>query len=575
MEQRLNRSQVSWVTFFPILRPAINAPGAALPLYGRLFSPLREAYGAVKRVGVSLGADVVLAFGNHRLDIGRRELRRCGELVDLEPKAFDLLAYLVLNRDRVVSKDDMLRAVWDGRIVSESALTTRINAVRQAVGDDGTAQRLVRTFIRKGIRFIGEVTELADDVFANGAAPDRLPRSEKPSLVVLPFKNVTGDPEQEYFVYGMVEEITTAIARFSRLFVIARNSRLTNKGRAGDVNQVARKLGVRYLLEGSVRKSGRRVRIAGQLIDSATGVQIWAERFDGTLDDVFDLQDRVASGVAGAIEPKLWLAEIERAGRKPTESLDAYDFYLRAQAQVFKRTEQSMAESVRLSRKALELDPGYALAMARLGLSQMMRYQRHWIPAAGREVEEGIRMARQAIAAGGDDPLVLDFAGLTLSVLAGDNDAALSALDHAIMLNPNFALAFGHRALVLAYLNQPEEAISSVEQAIRLSPFDPGMFSFCATLGVAHLAAGRYDVALRWAEEALRENCGMPALRLKLSLCGHLGRVDEAAECVRRLKEADVTPTVAYLMSAVGKGAAVALVARLAEGLRKAGVPEE
>jgi len=525
--------------------------------------------------GSFLGADVVLAFGDHRLDIGRRELRRRGELVGLEPKAFDLLVFLVLNRDRVVSKDDMLGAVWDGRIVSESALTTRINAVRHAVGDDGTAQRLVRTFVRKGIRFIGEVTEVADDVFVNGAAPDPLPRSEKPSLVVLPFKNVTGDPEQEYFVYGMVEEITTAIARFSRLFVIARNSRLTNKGRAGDVNQVARKLGVRYLLEGSVRKSGRRVRIAGQLIDSATGVQIWAERFDGTLDDVFDLQDRVASGVAGAIEPKLWLAEIERAGRKPTESLDAYDLYLRAQAQVFKRTEQGMAESVRLARKALELDPGYALAMARLGLSQMMRFQRHWIAAAGREVEEGIRMARKAIAAGGDDPLVLDFAGLTLSVLAGDNDAALSALDHAIALNPNFALAFGHRALVLAYLNQHVEAISAVEQAIRLSPFDPGMFSFCTTLGVAHFAAGRYEAALRWAEEALRENCGMPALRLKLSLCGHLGRVDEAAACIRRFKESGDEPTIAYLMSGIGKGAAVALVAHWSEGLRKAGVPEE
>ena len=501
-------------------------------------------------------------------------MRRRGERVALEPKAFDLLAFLVMNRDRVVSKDDMLRAVWDGRIVSDSALTTRINAVRHAVGDDGTAQELVRTFVRKGVRFIGEVTEVADDIFATGAAPDPLPRSAMPSLVVMPFRNVTGDPEQEYFVYGMVEEITTAIARFSRLVVIAGNSRLTYEGRAGRINQAARKLGVRYVLEGSVRKFGRRVRITGQLIDSASGVQIWAERFDGTLDDVFDLQDRVASGVAGAIEPRLLLAEIERAGRKPTESLDAYDFYLRAQAQVFKRTQQSMAESVRLARRALELDPGYALAMARLGLSQMMRYQRHWIPAAGREVEEGIRMARQAIAAAGGDPLVLDFAGLTLSVLAGDNDAALSALDHAIVRNPNFALAFGHRALVLAYLNQPEEAISSVEQAIRLSPFDPGMFSFCATLGVAHFAAGRYEAALRWAEEALRENCGMPALRLKLSLCGHLGRVDEAAECVRRFRESDEEPTIAHLMSGVGKGAAAVLIARMAEGLRKACVPE-
>jgi TolB-like protein len=517
---------------------------------------------------------VILAFGDHRLDIARRELRRRGELVDLEPKAFDLLAFLVLNRDRVVSKDDMLRAVWQGRIVSESALTTRINAVRRAVSDDGVAQRVVRTFIRKGVRFVGEVTEIADDrECAADAEPVVRPRSEKPSLAVLPFENLTGDPEQGYFVDGMVEDITTAIARFPWLFVIARNARLAFKGRAGDVKQVARDMGVRYLLEGSVRKAGNRVRIAGQLIDSVTGAHIWAERFDGTLDDVFGFQDRVAAGVAGAIEPKLRLAEIERAGRKPTANLDAYDLCLRAQAQVYKRTEQSMAESVRLARRALELDRSYAPAMARLGLSQMMRYQRHWIPAAGSEVEEGIRMARQAIAAGGDDPLVLDFAGLTLSVLAGDNDAALSALDQAIVLNPNFALAFGHRALVLAYLNQPEEAISSAEQAIRLSPFDPGMFSFCATLGVAHFAAHRYEVALRWAEEALRENCGTPALRLKLSLCGYLDRAEEAADCILRFKAAGAEVTVAYLMSTVGKGAATALVAHLAEGLRKAGVP--
>jgi TolB-like protein len=517
---------------------------------------------------------VVLAFGDHRLDIGRRELRRHGELVELEPKAFDLLAFLVLNRDRVVSKDDLIDAVWGGRIVSESALTTRINAVRRSLGDDGARQQLVRTFIGKGVRFIGEVSELADERGSNAAASGPPLLLQKPSLAILPFENLTGDREQEYFVDGMVEEITTAIARLPWILVIARHSSLAYKGTAVDINQAARDLGVRYVLEGSVRKAGSRVRITGQLIDAATGVHLWAERFEGPLDNVFDLQDAVASGVAGAIEPRLRIAEIERARRKPTESLDAYDLYLRAQAEVNRRTEASLAQSVLLARRALTLDRGYAPAMARLALSQMMRYQRHWIPAVGPEVDEGIRMARQAIAADGHDPLVLDFAGLTLSVLAGDNDAALSALDRAIVLSPNFALAFGHRALVLAYLNQPEKAISSAEQAIRLSPSDPGMFSFCATLGVAHLAAGRYEAALRWTEEALRENCGMPALRLKLSLCGHLGRNDEAAECLGKLEEFGSEPTIACLLRGVGKGAAPALIARLLDGLRRAGIPE-
>ena len=505
-----------------------------------------------------------LAFGQYRLEIERRELRRGAELIELEPKAFDLLAFLVQHRNRVVSKDDLLQAVWHGRIVSESALTTRLNAVRRAIGDDGSAQRLIRTFTRKGIRFVGEVTEIADR-----ALPD------KPSIAVLPFQNMSGDPEQEYFADGMVEEITTAIARCPWLFVIARNSSFRYKGKPIDVNQTARELGVRYVLEGSVRKAGNRVRIAGQLIDSTTGAHVWVDRFEGTLDDIFELQDRVASGVVGAIEPRLRRAEAERAVRKPTASLDAYDLYWRAQAQAYKRTRESLAESIRLARLALELDPAYGPAMSRIALSRGMQRQRNWIPPSGLEAEEGIAMARQAIAAAGDDPWVLDFAGLALAQLAGDNDAALSALDRAIVLNPNFALAFGHRAVVLSYLNRPDEAIRSAHQAIRLSPLDPAIFSFYQALARAELAAGRYEAGLSWAEAALRENGGMPALRLKLSLCGYLGRHEEARACLSRVGEFHCEPTIAGIMRAVPKGVVPELAARVAEGLRKAGLPEE
>jgi TolB-like protein len=507
---------------------------------------------------------VGLAFGQYRLEIERRELRCGAELIELEPKAFDLLAFLVQHRNRVVSKDDLLQAVWHGRIVSESALTTRLNAVRRALGDDGSAQRLIRTFTRKGIRFVGEVTEIADR-----ALPD------KPSIAVLPFQNMSGDPEQEYFADGMVEEITTAIARCPWLFVIARNSSFRYKGKPIDVNQTARELGVRYVLEGSVRKAGNRVRIAGQLIDSTTGAHVWVDRFEGTLDDIFELQDRVASGVVGAIEPRLRRAEAERAVRKPTASLDAYDLYWRAQAQAYKRTCESLAESIRLASLALELDPAYGPAMSRIALSRGMQRQRNWIPPSGLEAEEGIAMARQAIAAAGDDPWVLDFAGLALAQLAGDNDAALSALDRAIVLNPNFALAFGHRAVVLSYLNRPDEAIRSAHQAIRLSPLDPAIFSFYQALARAELAAGRYEAGLSWAEAALRENGGMPALRLKLSLCGYLGRHEEARACLSRVGEFHCEPTIAGIMRAVPKGVVPELAARVAEGLRKAGLPEE
>src|SRR5262245_30995650 len=276
-------------------------------------------------------------FEDHVLDVDRRELRRGAQRVALEPQVFDLLVYLVRNRDRVVSKDDLIEGVWDGRIVSESTLTSRITAARKAVGDNGNEQRLIRTVPRKGIRFVGDAREAQMSAAkpgspaaigdAKGAPTLALP--DKPSIAVLPFQNLSGDPEQEYLADGVVEDIIMALSRMRWLFVIARNSSFTYKGQAVDVRQVGRELGVRYVLEGSVRKAASRVRIAGQLIDAATGTTLWADRFEGALEDIFDLQDQVATSVVGAIAPTLERAEIERAKRKPTESLDAYEHYVR------------------------------------------------------------------------------------------------------------------------------------------------------------------------------------------------------------------------------------------------------
>jgi adenylate cyclase len=404
-----------------------------------------------------------------------------------------------------------------------------------------------------------------------------LPLPDKPSLAVLPFQNMSGDPEQEYFADGMVEEITTAISRFPWLSVIARNSSFTYKGKAVDVRQVARELGVRYVLEGSVRKAGTRVRITGQLIDAATGAHLWADRFDGSLDDIFDLQDEVASRVVGVIEPRLRRIESDRVSRKPTESLDAYDLYLRALAQIYKRTEESVADSIRLCRRALELDPAFALAMARIAGSRQLQMNQHWIPEAGAEVEEGVHLARQALAVARDNSEVLRLAGFVLSGMAGESETALAALDRAIELNPNYAYAYAQRGIVLAYLNRPDEAIIAAERAIRLSPNDPtGLFSSYLALGLAHLFAGRYEEALSWADRAFGSvrNAGLPALRQKLSLCGHLGRREAASECLQRLREIIPEPSVAIVMRNVVKGMSPELAARIAEGLRKAGLPE-
>jgi TolB-like protein len=512
-------------------------------------------------------ADILL-FDGFRLDrhgLFRLHPQRIAEPVPLGARALELLRLLAQHSGEIVSKDELIAVAWLGSAVEESNLTVQISALRRVLNINRGSY--IQTVPSRGYRFIKQVSRSSmEPAVADG---------EKPSIAVLPFQNMSGDPEQEYFADGLVEEIITAIARCPGLFVIARNSSYAYKGKSIDLKQVAQELGVRYVLEGSVRKAGNRLRIAGQLIDSATGAHVWADRFDGTLDDIFEFQDRVASGVVGAIEPRLRRVEAERAIRKPTARLDAYDLYWRAQAHAYKRTCESLEESIRLARLALDIDPAYGAAMSRIALSRGMQRQRNWIPPACPEVEEGIAMARRAIAAAADDPWVLDFAGLALAQLAGDNDAALSALDRAIDLNPNFALAFGHRAVVLSYLNRPDEAIRSAHQAIRLSPFDPATFSFHQALARAELAAGRYEAGLTWAEAALRENGGMPALRLKLSLCGHLGRLEEARRCLNRVSEFHCEPTIAGIMRALPKGVVPELAARVTEGLRRAGVPEE
>ena len=296
-----------------------------------------------------------------------------------------------------------------------------------------------------------------------------LPIPDKPSLVVLPFQNMSGDPEQEYFADGMVEEITTAISRLPWLFVIARNSAFTYKGRAVDVKQVARELGVRYVLEGSVRKAGQRVRIAGQLIDTTTGSHIWADRFDGALDDIFDLQDRVASAVAGAIEPKLRLSEIERAARKPTDSLGAYDLYLRALPQSYSYGEASFAAAVALLRQALAIDPDYAPAAALLGFCRTQQQAQGWGALWDADLAESVRLARQALKAARDDAETLWHSAWVLFRFAGETALAQAVLDRAVTLNPNVAMAWVAKGWVHALRDQPEQAIDAVERGLRLT----------------------------------------------------------------------------------------------------------
>jgi TolB-like protein len=362
------------------------------------------------------GSEAVLrfVFENHVLDLERRELRRGPALVRLDPQVFDLLIYLIENRHRVVSKDDMLAAVWAGRIVSESTLASRINAARNAIGDDGKSQNLIRTAPRKGFRFVGDVrVELGEHVstpigLAKDSATESLPASplsDRPAIAVLPFTNMSGDPEQEYFSDGISEDIVTALSKLRWFFVIARNSSFAYKGKSASLRQIGEELGVRYLVEGSVRKIGGRVRITAQLNDVATGSQLWAERYDRNLADVFAVQDEITDAIVVAIEPQIFVAENFRARRKPPDSLDAWDLVMRALSHLWRMTREDNSAAQALLERAIAIDPHYAQALAVLAFSHTFGIYMGWedraISAPASE-----RAALAAIRADSEDPWV-------------------------------------------------------------------------------------------------------------------------------------------------------------------------
>jgi TolB-like protein len=406
------------------------------------------------------------------------------------------------------------------------------------------------------------------------AAAPALALPDKPSIAVLPFQNMSGDPEQEYFADGMVEEIITALSRIRWLFVIARNSSFTYKGRAVDVKQVGRELGVRYVLEGSVRNAANRVRITGQLIDAANGAHLWADRFDGAIDDVFDLQDRVTASVVGAIAPKLQQAEIERAKRKPTDSLDAYDHFLRGMACVHLGTRQDIDEALRLFYRAIELDRDFASAYGMAAWCFVWRKVNGWIGNRAQEIAEAARLARGAVDLGADDAVALSAGGYTLAFVVHDLDAGSAFIDRALAVNPNLASAWQNSGWVKTFLGEPEEAIQRQTHMLRLSPLDPLSFRAQGGIAFAHFLAGRYDEASSWAEMALRQRPTFLAAIRELAAAQALaGRIPEAQQTMARLRQLDPAMRVVNVKDWVPLRRPEDL-AQLEDGLRKAGLPE-
>jgi adenylate cyclase len=420
------------------------------------------------------------------------------------------------------------------------------------------------------------VYRLADDLsIAPPGSGVALPLPDKPSIAVLPFQNMSGDPEQEYFADGMVEDIISGLSRIGWLFVIARNSSFTYKGRTVDVKQIGRELGVRYVLEGSVRKAASRVRITGQLVDATTGGHIWADRFDGTLEDVFDLQDRVTASVVGAIEPRLQRVEIERAGRKPTESLDAYDYFLRGMASFHLFTRDSLLEARRLYQRAAELDPNYASPYGMAARCIHFSRVNGWLADSDREIADGVRLARHAAALGKDDPTALWSSGLALASLTGDVEAGAAHIERALALNPNLAAAWIASGWGRIYLGEPADAIERFERAMRLSPLDPFAYHACSGMGWAHLSAGRYDEAASWARKAIHEQPNWASSVRMVAIAYALSdRIVEAREAMARLRELDPALRLSNLARVAPPFRRPEELARYTEGLRKAGLPE-
>ena len=475
-------------------------------------------------------------FEDYALDTDLRELRRGADLVAVEPQVFDVLAYLIRNRSRVVSRDDVLAGVWQGRIVSDFALTTRINAARHAIGDSGEEQRLIKTLLRKGFRFVGPVQEEQSTASATGAhsfaAPPRpaLTLPDKPSIAVLPFTNMSGDPEQEYFSDGITDDIITELSRFSELFVIARNSSFQYKGKSPDIRLVGRDLGVRYVLEGSIRRSGCRVRISGQLIDAATGAHCWADRYDRKLEDIFAVQDEVARTIATILAAQVNRAEAAHAFSKPASSWQVHDYYLRA-AEVYVSflstyIAEQLYETRRLLEKSLSVDPHYARAYALLSNTYVVAYvQRtdndYINPAA---LDRAYELALKAVQLDPNLPLVHAKLGVALT-FQGQLQSAIAAFERAIALNPNFT--DWRFAFALIFSGQFTRAIDVAETHMRLDPFYPPRVLHVSAFARYMLKQYSESLLLEQACAARSPNAWAPHTVLAATYA-QLGRMDEA-----------------------------------------------
>jgi len=491
---------------------------------------------------------VQFLFRDHLLDTDLRELSREQVPVSVEPQVFDLVVHLMQNRDRVVSKDELIDKIWHGRSVSESTLTSRINAARKAIGDNGANQALIRTIARKGFRFVGNVeTKLA----AIAPEPNRGPQAmltlpDRPAIAVLPFTNMSGDREQDYFSDGISEDIITALSKLRWFFVVARNSSFIYKGRAVHIREVARELGVRYVLEGSVRRSGERVRISAQLNDVSTGSHLWAERYDRELADIFAVQDEITEAIVAAIEPQLYAAESFRAQQKPPGSLDAWDLVMRALSHYWRITREDNAVAQGLLEKATAIDPAYGKALGLLAASHIFGAHMGWADMAA-TVPVAERAALAAVEADREDAWAHH--GLAYTYLFRRRfDDALAEFELTLRLNPNFAMAHAFYGVTLCYAGRWQDGDAAARRALQLSPRDPLAAIYCGVAAYAQFIGRNYEASIQLARESMRQRADfVGAHRVLTAAAGMLGDAQLAASALRGLHRTQPGLSLAWL----------------------------
>jgi TolB-like protein/DNA-binding winged helix-turn-helix (wHTH) protein len=524
-------------------------------------------------------------FDQFVLDCRSASLRRDGVILPLRPKSFDVLLYFVQNPGRLIPKAELIDSVWHKAAITENSLVQCIKEVRLALCDE--QQTTIKTVPRRGYLFspavidhepsgTGEGRNVLDEIpgprVAAAHAMRQLPLPDRPSIAVLPFTNMGGDPDQEYFADGISEDLITGLARIHWLFVIARNSTFVYKHRAVDVTEVARRLGVRYILEGSVRRAGQQLRISAQLIDAVSGGHLWAERYDRQLGDIFAVQDEITRSVAAAIEPHLLAAEGARAWSRSSNDLGAWEMVARAQVHFWRLSRSDYATATDILTRAVEAYPEYAPARSMLGFCLIFALHMGWV-----DRDQGLLAGQHAIRGSvldDRDPWGQIAIGY-LALMDKRTIEAIAAFRRAVDLNPSSAYGHYHLGHGLAFAGQDREAIAQAEDAIRLSPLDPITALFLGAIAVAHYVAGRYEQAAQFTTEAVRLRPGFQGgQRMRCASLAQAGRLDEARSLLAALRLEQPRLSLSWIRASVPYQTP-ALMERFLEGMRKAGLNEE